>query len=360
MIPEMEKPRVTEIQVRMDCNGCVQKIKKALHGINGICELYIDFPQQKITIIGWADPEKIVKAIKKTRKTAIICSHSEPPDDDHRQQTQPPDDDNSADAVRGDEPPPPASNPPPQPSEASGINPGPTQHDGSSPGQEEGQQQPAEPPKDPPQHLKLEAKPPKSRPKPPAPAAEEPPQASPAVKMTQYHLPNKPKDVEQVHVVYHHPPDYGFRYSYNDNHGSMNQGYNSQWHSYPPAGPGFRPEPPPPPPQQPIYVTHSYNTYRASPYVTGYEYIAPPAATPSPPPQYIHYSRPTPPPPPPEYTHYTRPPPSPPTRYTQYSYNSRPEGYYSDDYHYYGNNGNGNGNITSAFSDENPNACRIV
>lgn len=33
----MQKPQVTEIQVRIDCNGCVQKIKKALHGINGKC-----------------------------------------------------------------------------------------------------------------------------------------------------------------------------------------------------------------------------------------------------------------------------------------------------------------------------------
>ncbi|CAI9762611.1 unnamed protein product [Fraxinus pennsylvanica] len=60
-LPEMEKPLVTEIQVRMDCSGCVQKIKKALHGIN--------------------DPHKIAKAIKKTRRTVIICSDSEPSDD---------------------------------------------------------------------------------------------------------------------------------------------------------------------------------------------------------------------------------------------------------------------------------------
>ncbi|XP_031114025.1 heavy metal-associated isoprenylated plant protein 36-like [Ipomoea triloba] len=77
MATELEKPRITEVQVRMDCNGCVQKIKKALHGINGIYEVYIDFPDQKITIVGRADPEKIVKAIKKSRKSAVICCHTE-------------------------------------------------------------------------------------------------------------------------------------------------------------------------------------------------------------------------------------------------------------------------------------------
>ncbi|QHO37671.1 heavy metal-associated isoprenylated plant protein 25 isoform X3 [Arachis duranensis] len=76
----LQKPRVTEVHVRMDCQGCVQKIKKALSGINGIYDLYIDYPQQKITIIGWADPEKILKAIKKTRKIATISNIDLPTD----------------------------------------------------------------------------------------------------------------------------------------------------------------------------------------------------------------------------------------------------------------------------------------
>ncbi|XP_061349222.1 uncharacterized protein LOC133294549 [Gastrolobium bilobum] len=73
----MQTPRVTQIQVRVDCNGCVQKIKKALNGINGIHNLHVDFRRQRLTIIGWADPEKIVKAIKKTKKNATICSNIE-------------------------------------------------------------------------------------------------------------------------------------------------------------------------------------------------------------------------------------------------------------------------------------------
>ncbi|GJX31054.1 heavy metal-associated domain, HMA containing protein [Tanacetum coccineum] len=74
----MEKTQVTEIQVRIDCNGCVQKIKKALLSINGINDVYIDIPQQKLRIIGWADHEKIIKAIKKTRKIVSICLETEP------------------------------------------------------------------------------------------------------------------------------------------------------------------------------------------------------------------------------------------------------------------------------------------
>ncbi|KAI5650867.1 hypothetical protein M9H77_36872 [Catharanthus roseus] len=295
MVPELQKPRVTEIQVRMDCNGCVQKIKKALHGINGIYDLYIDFPQQKITIIGWADPEKIVKAIKKTRKTAIICSHTEPPDEPPAQ--QPSEQANQGEAPPTTEsaanpPPPESSNPPP-------TEPPPTE---AAP--------PTEPPKDQPA--------PQENPKPEAkPSPDEGSASPPPVQ------PAGPKDVEEVHVIYHHPPDYGYRYGYNHHIG---HGYGGQWHSYP-SGPSFRheptPPPPPPPPPQvavpPVYVTHSYNTHRATPYVTGYEYVRPP----------------------PLYTHYN------------------PMERYIDDYQYHQGN-NGNGNVTAIFSDENPNACTIV
>ncbi|GMN63410.1 hypothetical protein TIFTF001_032487 [Ficus carica] len=185
MVPEVEKPRVTEIQVRMDCNGCVQKIKKALYGIQGIYDLYIDFPQQKLTIIGWADPEKIVKAIKKTRKMATICSHTE--------QTQ--------------EPPPPteptpqegntnANEPPPPPPPHEGANPPPPE---STPPPEP--TPPSEPPKD---------QPPPENPQPepqPYPADAGHPAAS------------GPKDVGEVHV----PPNYGYRYSYS------HHGHNGYW-----------------------------------------------------------------------------------------------------------------------------------
>ena len=40
LIHQMQAPRVTQIQVRVDCNGCVQKIKKALNGIHGMYSNY--------------------------------------------------------------------------------------------------------------------------------------------------------------------------------------------------------------------------------------------------------------------------------------------------------------------------------
>ncbi|KAF2289134.1 hypothetical protein GH714_029050 [Hevea brasiliensis] len=273
MVPELEKPQVTEIQVRMDCNGCVQKIKKALHGINGIYELHIDITQQKLTIIGWADPEKIVKAIRKTRKIATICSHTEPSDQPAAQPTEPPPTTKATNPTLAEAP----------PAEAA---------------------PPAEPPTDPP--------PPEN----PPPA--EKPSLLPVATETNANQPahaSEPKDVGEVHVIYHHPPDYGYRYSFDHSYGGP-------WNRYPKSH-GLPPEPRypnshglPTESPQPIYVTHSYNTYRPSPYVKEYEHIHSP----------------------PRHTIYSR------------------MDHYSEDYHEITRNGN----ITSIFSDENPNACRIM
>ncbi|XP_044498696.1 extensin-like [Mangifera indica] len=288
MVPELEKPKVLEIQLRMDCNGCVQKIKKALHGINGIYDLYIDFPQQKLTIIGWADPERIMKAIKKTRKIATICSHSEATDPSQQPQEG-----------GGGGPPPEAANPPPPPPEGGGPPP-----EAAQPPKPPNEQQPPPPPENPP--------PPTGNPPPPQ---NPPPDVTPSpiaaeTNANQQAGPSGPKDIGEVHVIHHHPPNYAYRYGYAPSYsGSWNRYTNDQGlQQVAPQGP------------QPIYVTHSYNTYRPSPYVTEYEYVRSP-------PRYAHYS---------QLNHY------------------------NEDYH--SNNGyhNNNGNITSIFSDENPNACRIM
>ncbi|KAE8730940.1 MLP423-like protein [Hibiscus syriacus] len=283
---DIQKPRITELQVRMDCNGCVQKIKKALHGIHGIYEVYPDIARQKLTVIGWADPEKIVKAIRKTRKTVTICSHSEPPEEMAQPPEQQPE---TANPTPSETPPPAEAAAAPQPEAA------------------------AEPPKD--------------QPAPETPQPEPTPAPAPAdASVVQQPLqPSGPKDVGEVHVICHHPPDYGHRSGYVHSYGGGPCGTqyptcHSQCSFYPNGHP-FHREPPQQP--QPSFVTHSYNTYKPSPYVTEYEYFRSP-------PRYSHYSR---------IDHYR-------DEYYSYSYSS--------------SNSNGNGNISSMFSDENPNACSIM
>ncbi|KAL0457452.1 UNVERIFIED_CONTAM: Heavy metal-associated isoprenylated plant protein 23 [Sesamum latifolium] len=288
MLPDMKKARVTEIKVRMDCNGCIQKIKKALRGIIGIYDIYIDLCQQKITVIGWADPDIIVKAIRKTRKRAIISSHSQ-------QFDQPTEPTPEGGATNGGAPPlqsttPPAETTPP----AGGAIDG-----GATPSEST--------------NLQAETTPP-----PEEPLEEQKDQENPSCESA---IPtssgltdcSEPKDREAIHAIHHQPPNYGYPYAYSYNY---QQGYGGQWHDSH-GGPGFGREQSQPP--QPVCVTHGYNTYKPSLYVTEYAYPVPDS-----PPRYSPYSRPD---------------------------------HYSQDY-YSGNIGNGN--ITSMFSEDNPNACRIV
>ncbi|CAL9131605.1 unnamed protein product [Musa textilis] len=74
---EAESP-VTELQVRMDCGGCVHKIKKAVRSVHGVHDIHVDLARQKLTVVGSADPETVVKALRKAGKFATICSRSEP------------------------------------------------------------------------------------------------------------------------------------------------------------------------------------------------------------------------------------------------------------------------------------------
>lgn len=250
----------------------------------GIYDLYIDFPQQKLTIIGWADPERIMKAIKKTRKVATICSHTE-----------------VADPAA-----PPPSEPPPQ--EGSSAPPPAPDAGPSNPPSAE-----APPP------------PPSKEPPPPENPTPEPMQPTPPPVTIDTNAgepgqPSRPKELGEVHVVYHHPPpEYGYRYGYG-------HGYAGYWNRYQ-NGQGPQEPAPAPAPVPPVYVTHSYNTYKPSSYVTEYEYIRSP-------PRQPNYTRIDP--------YYTR------------------NDHYNEEQQYYVNGNNGNGNITSIFSDENPNACIIV
>ncbi|KAJ8444955.1 hypothetical protein Cgig2_029149 [Carnegiea gigantea] len=388
---KMQRPRITEIHVRMDCNGCVQKVRKAVNSIDGVYDLYIDLPQQKLTVIGRADPERIIKAIKKVRKVATICSHTDVRDENSQPQEPPAD---------GGAPPPQGEATRPEGGEPSSTEP---------PKSEVPPPPPEEPPKDqrppptpPPENLSAQNPPPETNPSPPV--IDNPP--------CQPENLSKPNDQEEVHVIYHHPPDYGYRYGYGSGYATgYSHGDYGNWNSRPgssfrhetPAQPIYhdpphrvyhevphhplyqehpqpvyyerppprtvyhespghvyhepsarpvyheppprpsyheppprpsyyepppRPsyyEPPPrpsyqePPPQsQPVYVTHSYNTSRPSPYITAYQYAQSP-------PQYTTYSR---------MDHYTTDP--------------------------YWDTEASSGNAGSMFSDENPNACTIV
>ncbi|XP_047340583.1 heavy metal-associated isoprenylated plant protein 24-like [Impatiens glandulifera] len=56
------------LKIRMDCNGCVRKVKKALSRVKGVKSVEVNLKEQKATVIGYVDPKKVMAAAKKTGK----------------------------------------------------------------------------------------------------------------------------------------------------------------------------------------------------------------------------------------------------------------------------------------------------
>ncbi|CAO2192610.1 unnamed protein product [Urochloa humidicola] len=83
MTTDSETPQIMELHVRMDCHGCEHKIRKILCAIDGVSEVYIDQASHKITVVGMADPERIVKAIRKTKRVPTIFSRTDPSAEAH-------------------------------------------------------------------------------------------------------------------------------------------------------------------------------------------------------------------------------------------------------------------------------------
>ncbi|KAG9451657.1 hypothetical protein H6P81_011622 [Aristolochia fimbriata] len=61
-----------ELKVRMDCDGCELKVKKALSSLSGVKSVDINRKQQKVTVTGYVDEKKVLKKAKSTGKKAEI------------------------------------------------------------------------------------------------------------------------------------------------------------------------------------------------------------------------------------------------------------------------------------------------
>lgn len=67
--------RNIELMVRMDCPGCERSVRKALAKIKGVDSVDINMRQNKVTVLGRVDPNKVLKKIRRTGKRAEFWSH---------------------------------------------------------------------------------------------------------------------------------------------------------------------------------------------------------------------------------------------------------------------------------------------
>ncbi|GMI68651.1 HEAVY METAL ASSOCIATED PROTEIN 41 [Hibiscus trionum] len=64
--------QTVELKVRMDCDGCELKVKKALSSMTGVKSVNINRKQQKVTVTGYVEANKVLKKAKSTGKKAEI------------------------------------------------------------------------------------------------------------------------------------------------------------------------------------------------------------------------------------------------------------------------------------------------
>ncbi|KAK1290398.1 Heavy metal-associated isoprenylated plant protein 26 [Acorus calamus] len=69
--------QTVELKVRMDCDGCEHKVKKALSSLKGVQSVDINRKQQKVTVTGYVDPNKVLRKAKSTGKKAEIWPYVE-------------------------------------------------------------------------------------------------------------------------------------------------------------------------------------------------------------------------------------------------------------------------------------------
>lgn len=71
----------TVVSVELLCSKCRQKVMKLIAMIEGITSIVLDPSKNTVTVVGEADPVKIINKVRKFRKSATILSVGPPKDE---------------------------------------------------------------------------------------------------------------------------------------------------------------------------------------------------------------------------------------------------------------------------------------
>ncbi|KAF5180023.1 hypothetical protein FRX31_030387 [Thalictrum thalictroides] len=78
----------TVVSVDLLCSKCKKKAMKLVANIEGINSIVADSSKSTLTVVGEADPVKIIKNVRKYRKSAQIVSIGAPPKQDEKKDEQ--------------------------------------------------------------------------------------------------------------------------------------------------------------------------------------------------------------------------------------------------------------------------------
>ncbi|KAK9093701.1 hypothetical protein Scep_025170 [Stephania cephalantha] len=62
--------QTVELKVRMCCTGCERVVRNAILKLRGIDSIEINLEMEKVTVIGYVDPNKVLKAVRRSGKRA--------------------------------------------------------------------------------------------------------------------------------------------------------------------------------------------------------------------------------------------------------------------------------------------------
>ncbi|XP_027934456.1 heavy metal-associated isoprenylated plant protein 30-like isoform X2 [Vigna unguiculata] len=68
-----------ELKVRMCCTGCERVVKNAIYKLKGIDSVEVDLKMEKVTVGGYVDRNKVLKAVRRAGKRAEFWPYPNPP-----------------------------------------------------------------------------------------------------------------------------------------------------------------------------------------------------------------------------------------------------------------------------------------
>lgn len=71
--------QTVELQVRMCCTGCERVVKRAIYKLRGVDSVEVELELEKVTVIGYVDRNKVLKAVRRAGKRAEFWPYPNPP-----------------------------------------------------------------------------------------------------------------------------------------------------------------------------------------------------------------------------------------------------------------------------------------
>ncbi|XP_057427695.1 heavy metal-associated isoprenylated plant protein 30-like [Lotus japonicus] len=71
--------QTVELKVRMCCKGCERVVKNAIYKLKGIDSVNVELEMERVTVTGYVERNKVLKAVRRSGKRAEFWPYPNPP-----------------------------------------------------------------------------------------------------------------------------------------------------------------------------------------------------------------------------------------------------------------------------------------